>query len=120
MLKDNIAIQLGKLLCDHRGNNVLVMDMQNISGWTDFFVIATGTSGTHLNGLEQRIKEFCRESGIEILRFSSRRKSSSDDEWLVIDLGGIIIHLMSSNARNFYELERLWSSAPIIFQDNAP
>ena len=122
MLKDETALELAKLLKDHRGNDVLVMDMQNISGWTDFFVIATVTSSTHLQGLERQIKEFCGEKGIDILRSSPRKPNTIDDEWLIIDLGSIAVHLMSSKTRNFYELERLWSAAAIIFhnKDDTP
>jgi ribosome-associated protein len=49
---------------------------------------------------------------MEILRW--RRKAAADDEWNLIDLGSIVVHLMTAKSRSFYELERLWSAAPII------
>ena len=108
------AIELGKLLDDHKGGEVLVMDMRELNFWTDFFVIATVTSSTHSIGMEKHIKEFVRENGLEILRCS--RKPEDDDEWRLLDLGGIVIHLMTERARSFFELERLWSAAPFIYQ----
>ncbi|MDR2632867.1 MAG: ribosome silencing factor [Treponema sp.] len=111
------AIELGILLRDYRGGNVLVMDLRKLNGWTDFFVIATVTSTTHLQGLEQHIKDFSREKGIDILRRSPRPSSSLShkEEWRIIDMGVIVIHLMTPQTRAFYELERLWSAAPIVF-----
>ena len=107
------AVELGKLLEGHNGMDVVVMDMRPLNFWTDFFVIASVTSNTHLYGLERHIKNFVRENDLEILHRS--RKPEKDDEWCLLDLGGIVIHLMTARVRGFFELERLWSSAPVIF-----
>ena len=121
-----IAELLGELLREHKGDNVLVLDLRKMGTWTDFFVIATATSNTHLEGMDRHIKEFCRERGIEILRRSRKPTAShgalvsqrtrvpyetqgQEDEWRIIDLGSIVIHLMNRRARDFYELERLYS-----------
>jgi ribosome-associated protein len=98
---------------DLRGADVVVMDMRPLNFWTDFFVIATVTSNTHLAGLQRHIKDYSAENGLEILRRS--RRPEQDDEWCLLDLGGIIIHLMTERARSFFELERLWSAAPVIY-----
>jgi len=115
-----IAIAVGKLLDDHNGGDVLVMDMRSLNFWTDFFVIATATSSTHLMGLERHIKEFAREKDVEILHRSRRPKATAteplSDEWCLLDLGTIVVHLMSAKVRSFFELERLWSAAPLIYQ----
>jgi ribosome-associated protein len=102
--------QLGNLLRDHKGIDVLALDLRRMSAWTDFFVIATASSGAHLDGLERHIKEFCREREIEILRRSHKPKGM-EDEWRIIDLGSTVVHLMSQKAREFYDLERLYSMA---------
>jgi ribosome-associated protein len=109
------ATALGELLRDHRGADVLVLDLRDIASpsgagaWTDFFVIATSSSNTHMDGLDRHIKEFCHERGIDILRRS--RKPDGEDEWRIIDLGPIVIHLMNNKTRAFYDLERLYSMA---------
>ena len=113
----NKAIQLGKLLDDHRGGKVVVMDMGELNFWTDYFIIATVSSSTHSKGLEKHVKEFVRENDLEILHRS--RKPNEDDEWCLLDLGAIVIHLMTDKARSFYELERLWSSAPFIYEGDS-
>jgi len=100
---------LGALLKEHNGQDVSVLDLRGINNWTDFFIIATATSKTHMDGLERHVKEYCHENNIELLG-SSRR--NTDDEWRLIDLGSIIVHLMTSAIRDFYELERLWRPMP--------
>jgi ribosome-associated protein len=109
MSPETEALAIGELLRDHKGADVLVLDLREMGAWTDFFVIATSSSNTHMDGLDRHIKEFCHERGIDILRRS--HKPDGEDEWRIIDLGPIVIHLMNSKARSFYDLERLYSMA---------
>jgi ribosome-associated protein len=113
------ACDLGKLLGEHRGGGVTVLDLRGLSSWTDYFIIATVTSAAHLEGLERRVKEFSSERDLEILR-ASRRAGSGEEEWRLIDLGPLVVHLMTAPAREFYELERLWSAAPVIYRESSP
>ena len=107
-----IALELGRLLEEHRGIDVVLMDLRSLNMWTDFFVLATTSSSTHVQGLQRHIKQFAAEKGVEILL--KHKKIPSDDEWHLVDLGNIVVHLMSGKARSFYELERLWSGASIL------
>jgi ribosome-associated protein len=91
------ALELAALIREHRGEDVIVMDLREINYWTDFFVVATVSSNTHLQGLQRHIKDYAREKGIPILR--GHRKTNADDEWNLPDRGNIVIHLMSANAR---------------------
>jgi ribosome-associated protein len=116
---EETAILIGKLLQEHKAGEVVVLDLRELSSWTDFFVIAGATSNTHLQALERHVKEFAQERGIEILRKSQRphlpqSDSLSADEWRLIDMGTAVVHLLTDNARSFYELERLWGSAKIV------
>jgi ribosome-associated protein len=115
----DISHALGRLLHEHKGADVRLLDLPQ-DAWTDFFVITTASSNTHLDGLERHVREFCQERGIEILRRSRRPDmvkgalmSGTEDEWRIIDLGSAVIHLMSRKAREFYDLERLYSNAEI-------
>jgi len=115
----HLAKAIGSLLSDHKGIDVVVLDLRESETWTDFFVISTATSDAHLDGLERHVRDFCREKEIEILRRSrkpsalNRRRlpentQTREDEWRIIDLGPTVIHLMSRRARAFYDLERLF------------
>ena len=115
---ENNTQALADMLSEHKGADVLVLDLKKIDGaWTDFFVIATASSNAHLDGLERHVKEFCHEREIEILRRSRKPAGMAagaqapEDEWRIIDLGSTVIHLMSRKAREFYDLERLYSIA---------
>ncbi|MDR0378001.1 MAG: ribosome silencing factor [Spirochaetaceae bacterium] len=103
-----LARNLSALLQDHKGKDVAVLDLREFNSWTDFFVITTVSSQTHLMGLLRHIKEFCRDGEIEI--FGGMGKIAAENEWTVIDLGTVVVHLMTEKARSFYELERLWST----------
>jgi len=96
---------IGHLMEEHKGQEVSVLDLRGINNWTDFFVIATVTSRTHMDGLERHIKDYCCENNIDIMGCS---RKDADDEWRLIDLGFIVIHLMTAASREFYDLERLW------------
>ena len=124
-----LALEFGKLLDDHKGQDTVVMDMRSLGFWTDFFVITTAASSTHLAGLERHIKDFAAEKGLEILRRSRKTEKLAvtrpeehgfSGEWQLLDLGNMVIHLMTEKVRSFYELERLWSSAPLIFRSGEP
>lgn len=108
------ALGLGKLLSEHNGGEVVVMDLSGLHTWTDYFVLATVTSSTHLQGLHRRIKEFSAAHNVEIVR--RQRKTPSDEEWSLVDLGNVVVHLMTEKARSFYDLERLWCDATTIWK----
>jgi len=108
-MQDNSAVNaLVELLNDHKGQEVVLMDLRQNNNWTDFFIIATASSKAHMEGMERHLKDYCRGNEIEILG-SSRR--DPEDEWRLIDLGWVVVHLMTAPTRDFYDLERLWSYA---------
>ncbi|MCL2765078.1 MAG: ribosome silencing factor [Treponema sp.] len=99
------AAALAALLQENNGQDVCLLDLRGISNWTDFFIIATATSKTHMDGLERHVRELCHKKDMDI-RGSFRK--NSEDEWRLLDLGHVIVHLMTAAAREFYDLERLW------------
>ncbi|MDR2097526.1 MAG: ribosome silencing factor [Spirochaetaceae bacterium] len=101
------AIELGRLLKEHKGGDVAVIDLRPLSMWTDFFVIATASSGAHLSGLQRQIKEFAVKNRLSLLH--GQKKIAHGDGWDVSDLGFIVAHIMTESSRSFYELENLWS-----------
>ncbi|MCL2276878.1 MAG: ribosome silencing factor [Treponema sp.] len=107
-INKNTAASVAELLREHKGLNVSLLDLRGICNWSDYFIIATVTSKTHMDGLGRHLKIFCGENNID---FSGSSGKNPDDEWRLIDLGNIIIHLMTPATREFYDLERLW--API-------
>lgn len=109
------ALKLGKFLQDSKGVNVVVLDLREANIWTDFFIIATVTSAAHSAGLEKKLYEEIPNLGLE--EYRTKRKSPDGAEWRLIDLGGIVIHLMSETARKFYDLEKLRYDSKNILED---
>jgi ribosome-associated protein len=102
---DSTALALAGVLADHGGGDATILDVAVQAGWTDRFVIATATSTAHLRGLARFVDEELAKLGLTRLNRSS---FSDDDEWLLIDLGNVVVHVMTERARAFYELEKLW------------
>lgn len=112
---DKVANQIGKFISEHNAENVLVIDVKEQSSWTDYMIIATVNSMGHLKGLVRQLKELLSDNSIDILK---RHKQIADDGWELIDCGSYVIHLMNSEMREFYDLDKLWFSGNIIFQSS--
>lgn len=100
------ALEIAQLMEDGKGNDVVVLDISELNSWTDYFVIVTVNSSAHWQGLFRQVKDYIKENDLEI--HLTNRKSPDGDDWNLIDLGNIVVHLMSKQARDFYDLEKLW------------
>src|SRR5438034_590712 len=88
--------------------SVVVLDVRGISPITDYFVIFTGQSPTHLRAVGQRVEDALTEVGEK----PSHVDGFQGGGWVVIDFGNVIAHAMLAETRKFYDLERLWGDAP--------
>jgi ribosome-associated protein len=102
------------LLEEHKAGDVIALDLRELHSWTDYFIIATVTSGAHRDGLLRHIKDFAGENGLAMRTGPGKTGRDLNDGWSLVDLGTVIIHLMSPSLRSFYELEQLWSSAKTV------
>lgn len=108
-IRDDV-LACAKALADHNGGATLVMDLSGISSWTDYFIVTTATSTAHMRGLLRHLDDQLGELGMSALR---RPHLADDEEWCLVDVGDFVVHIMSSGARSFYELEKLWFEAGI-------
>ena len=106
--KRELALSFARLLAEHRAEDVLVLDLGEIAGWTDFFVLATSTSSVHLRGLSRHVEDFASQNRIDSL---NKPNPGEDQTWVLHDFGDIVVHIMGREARAFYELEKLWHKA---------
>ena len=138
LLQETEVFSICRLLEEHKGGDVVALDLRKLNLWTDFFIIATVTSGVHLQGLLRHVKEFAAEQGLTIQRWTQKERnpvsvyrddsaggaspagsaSSASGGWSLIDMGTAVIHLMTAQSREFYELEALWSSAGQIYPND--
>lgn len=100
LLKQFVVDKVGDL----KARDLVVLDVSKQSDITDYMVICSGTSKTHVRAIAENLMSKAREAGIEIL--GSEGKDAS--EWVLVDLGDVIVHVMQDQTRDFYQLEKLW------------
>ncbi|MCD4681514.1 MAG: ribosome silencing factor [Bacteroidales bacterium] len=101
----NLAVETAKKIVDHKGTDTVLINVSEISSWTDYFLISTAMSSGHLRGLVKELRRFLADQNIEI---QHKHKRIDDDGWELLDCGNLIIHLMSQEKREFYDLDMLW------------
>ena len=84
--------------------NPVTINVKKISNFTDYMMIASGTSSRHIQSIGEKVLEDLKSKKIKPLGVEGQ----GSEEWLLIDLGDVVLHLMSTNARTFYDLESLW------------
>ena len=89
---------------DIKAVNPIAIDVTKISSLTDFMVIASGTSNRHIAAMSEHVLEDLKETNISGIKIEGQ----GGDDWVLVDAGDVVIHLMSADAREFYDLESLW------------
>ena len=104
--------KLAQLCRDYADNkkaeNIVILDVRDLSSVTDYFVIASGTSEPHLRAIVNEITDRLREEH-EVR--PTRMDGSMQGAWVVLDFFDVIIHVMRADARERYDLEGLWGDA---------
>ena len=97
--------KLYQLLDDAKAKEIQVLDVSKISTITDFMVIATGTSSRHVSAVASNLIDSMKSEGIR----AWGTEGQETGEWVLVDFGDVIVHIMQAEARDFYLLEKLWS-----------
>ncbi|MDH3226770.1 MAG: ribosome silencing factor [Thermoleophilia bacterium] len=94
----------------HKAVDILVLDLRRVSDAADFFVIASGTSNTHVRTLAERTLEAIESAG----GHAHHVEGVPAGRWALLDLVTIVVHVFHPTLRQYYQLERLWSDAPVL------
>ena len=84
---------------------LVVLDVRGIASFTDLMIVASGASTRQVKALADKVIERCRSAGVRPLGVEGEREA----EWVLVDLGDIVVHIMLPQTRDFYNLEKLWS-----------
>ena len=102
-----IAYQVTKALDEKKGMNIKLLKIDQISTLADYFLICTGTSNTHVKTLCDYAEYAMEQVGEPMLGREGHRGNS----WELLDYGSVVVHVFTDEAREFYNLERLWADA---------
>ncbi|MDX5410067.1 MAG: ribosome silencing factor [Thauera sp.] len=92
-------------LDDLKAQDVQVLDVRGMTSITDVMIIASGTSDRHIKALADNVVEAAKQQGIQPLGV----EGETSREWVLVDLGDVIVHVMHPQTRAFYNLEKLWT-----------
>jgi ribosome-associated protein len=105
-----LARRAAAVALDHKANDVVVLSLKGVSDMTDFFVIASGTSDTHVRALGEHIQAELKKDGAQ----AHHVEGIQQGRWVLLDYVDFVVHLFHPTLRNFYQLERLWSDAHVV------
>lgn len=102
-------MQLAAKACeDKRAEDIVVMDMKNVSLISDYFLICEGSNERQVQAIARGIKEDAEANGFEVKRMEGFEHS----RWILVDLNDVVCHIFHKDERDYYNLERLWGDAP--------
>ena len=85
--------------------NIQVLDVTSLTSITDIMIIASGRSNRQVKALADKVQEMIKQAGIPVLGVEGQQ----DAEWILVDIGDVIVHIMQPATRTYYQLEKLWN-----------
>ena len=98
------------LASDKKASDIILLDVRGQTTMTDYYVICSGASDRQLDAIADGIISGLKDEGTEALS----REGDASSHWLLVDFGGVIVHVMSKPEREFYQLEKLWEDAALL------
>lgn len=105
---ETLLKKITQKLDDGKAENIQILDIRLLSSFADYMIVATGTSTRHVLSLAHHLMEDLKQSG----QSPFNNETPGDGTWAVVDLGNILIHIFTEEARHLYDLEGLWSVEP--------
>jgi ribosome-associated protein len=93
---------------DKKAEDLVVLDVRGMSSFTDFFVIMSGRSTRHVQGLAQAVDAALRHKNVK----DGNTEGLNEGHWVLLDYNDVIVHIFYNEDRNFYNIEGLWHDAP--------
>ncbi len=108
----DFARAAAKALADKKGEDIKIIDIQEIADFTDYFVLATGNNVHQLEAMEDAAGEALMKAGATHRNTEGNRESN----WILMDYGSLIVHIFDKESRSFYDLDRIWKDGNIVEQ----
>ncbi len=105
------AAQRAAAVCvDVKANDVVILNLEGVSDMTDCFLIASGTSDTHVRSIAEHVMAELRKQGMR----AHHVEGLSQGRWVLLDYVDFLVHIFHPTLRDFYQLERLWGDAEVV------
>ena len=105
---EKLASVIARILDDNKAVDVVILNVEHVCSLSDFFIIATGTSTTQVRGLTETVKKKVKEI---FKRIPMGDETERTNRWNLLDYGEVVVHIMHSNERENYQIEKFWSHA---------
>ncbi|QBP18664.1 ribosome silencing factor [Acetilactobacillus jinshanensis] len=105
---DEILKLVVKSASDKRAHNIVALNMRKIGVLADYFVIMDASNSRQVKAIANSVIDQSKKNHVDVLDV----EGMSTAKWILIDLGGVIVHVFKHETRDFYDLEKLWSDAP--------
>ena len=107
----DLAQRAAGILLDRKANDVVLLSLKGVSDMTDYFLIASGTSDTHVRSLGNSVlEEMKKETG----QMAHHVEGLQQGRWVLLDYVDFVVHVFHPTLRNFYQIERLWADADVV------
>ncbi|MBQ1507029.1 MAG: ribosome silencing factor [Ruminococcus sp.] len=104
------AVLAAKAISGKKGEDIQVIEISDVSVLADYMVIATGTSSTHVKALADEVEYQLDKAGISVSHIEGYRSNT----WILLDYIDVIVNVFSDEAREFYDLDRLWQDGKAV------
>ena len=107
---EDTARRAARAALDKKAADLVILDVRTLSGVTDFFLVCSGRSVTHVRTIAEGIRDELKAGGIRPLHAEGTPESG----WILLDYGDVLVHVFLEDTRAYYALERLWGDAPTV------
>ena len=109
-----LAMLCARAALDKKAEEPVILDVRKLCSFTDYFVIISGRSTRHVQGLADAIETELRSKRVS----TSKAEGLSEGTWVLLDYNDVVVHIFYSETRKFYDIEGLWHDAPRIALDD--
>lgn len=105
-----LARQIVDWLADKQAEDIILLDVHEVSILADYFVLCSGTSTRQLDALTEEVRQQAREAGARLLHLEGEPNTG----WILMDYGDVVVHIFSPELRAYYRLEELWQDSNVL------
>jgi ribosome-associated protein len=111
----DLAVAAARAAAGKQASQIVILDVRELIGITDYFVIASGTTDRQVRTVAEEVERAIKAQGVKPVR----REGEREGRWVLLDFVDFVAHVFRAEERGYYDLERLWSDAPRVEWEEA-